>query len=80
MILIHYLNIIGLSFAFIGSIILALTIFRTKNTINEISSTYWDFNPPLRKELFKERKQSLWGILLLISGFLMQLISYIFQI
>jgi len=74
------LAIIGLIFAFIGGLILAFTLFKAKDTIDEMSKTYWDFNPPFRNELWKERNRALWGILFLVGGFLLQLISYILQI
>jgi hypothetical protein len=74
-----WLNVLGIASAFIGSVILATTVIRAKNTIDEMSATYWNSNKSLRNQLWKERNRALWGTLFLICGFLLQLISYCIQ-
>lgn len=68
------LAILGLSFNFIGAIILAVGLVKTKNQIEKESDTYWDQNPHLKFSMYKDRKATILGISIMAIGFLMSLI------
>ena len=72
------LTFAGIILGFIGSIILAFALVKSKDTIEEMIKTYPGHNPTLRKDLLKGRKVGLWGIGFLINGFLLQFIGYFF--
>lgn len=77
----YWLDLIGIILVLIGSIILAIALLKSKNTIDKISQVWmFSYNPYFHEELLKDRRLGLWGISFLISGFTLQLVDYILQI
>ncbi|MEK6863570.1 MAG: hypothetical protein AABW53_02635 [Nanoarchaeota archaeon] len=69
----------GLSLNVLGSIILGIPLFKSKEAIKNISETCWDTNPNLPAYLIKDKKTGILGISLLFLGFMLQIISFSFQ-
>lgn len=61
-----WIMLAGLCVTAIGGFILGFTLFRAKNVIDGMSTTYYDSNAILRKELYKERNRAIWGISFLL--------------
>jgi len=70
-----HLNIIGLVFNLLGSLILGFGMIRSKERIEKESTSYWDGNPYTKKYFYTDKKIGLWGIGFLLIGFLLQVIS-----
>jgi len=69
------LQVIGLVLNFIGAILFAFPVIKSKKAIEDESSTYWGHNPPLRKAMQKETILGIIGLALLLIGFAMQIIA-----
>jgi len=73
------LDLTGLAFNFLGSLILGLGMIRSKDRIEKESGTYWDGNPYSKKFFYTDRKVGLAGMILLSLGFLLQFVSGIIK-
>ncbi|MFH1598109.1 MAG: hypothetical protein ABIB97_03480 [Patescibacteria group bacterium] len=69
------LTIIGLSLNFIGAIVLAFGLVKTKEQIRMESGTYYEENPHLKSSMYRDRKSAIIGIGVMAIGFLISLAS-----
>ena len=65
----------GLAVDFFGALVLIGGV-KSKKVIKEISGTYWNENPWLMNSLLIERRNTIIGLVALISGFALQIISF----
>lgn len=72
--------LIGVGLSISGSAILAKTIIKSIEDINNISGEYWGWNPHLREALKQDRKNGIIGLSLLIPGVILQGIYVIMEI
>ena len=68
-------QVIGLILDFIGALLFAIPLIKSKKTIEEESSTYIGYNPPLRKSMKRDRWLAIIGLSLLLLGFALQIIA-----
>jgi Na+/proline symporter len=69
--------LLGLSLNFYGTILLAMTLLKPDNKIKDLSGTYYGGNPDLEKDMLESRRAALWGLILIVIGFLFQIIDVI---
>lgn len=69
------MQIIGLLLNIIGAIFFAVPVLKSKKAIEEESGTYWNYNPPLRKAMKRERTLGIIGLVFLLLGFVLQIIA-----
>ena len=70
------IQIIGLVYDVAGVAVLSVpTITNRVDDIVDQSSTHWDYNPPIVKSLSSARVDTITGFLLLLAGFIIQIIS-----
>jgi len=70
-----YLNLTGLLFNFLGSLILGYSLLHSKEDINKISGTYYGGNNDLKNSLLRDRKLAICGLTILSTGFFLQLLA-----
>ena len=69
------IQLIGLVLDFVGAILLAIPFIRSSKEIEEESSTYWGYSPPLRRAMKRENRLTKAGLIFLSIGFLLQILS-----
>lgn len=73
-------GLLGLILNFSGTFLLAVTLVKPDSKIKDMTATYFGGNTELEKDMFRNRRTALWGLILIASGFVFQffdiLISY----
>lgn len=69
------IQLIGLTFNVIGSVLLGIPLFKTIEQRRNMAQSYFDKNPHLESYILKDAKFGVWGIGLLICGFALQIAS-----
>lgn len=69
------LQAIGLFLDLVGALLFAIPILKSRKEIEEESSTYWGYNPPLKKSMLRDRLLGIVGLFLLLLGFALQIVA-----
>lgn len=67
------LNLASLILTFLGTVLLSIGLLRSRQQIEDESSTYYGFNPFVKANMSDEQRVILPGFLLLITGFAFQI-------